>query len=201
MHADEIRQIEAALDWALEEQLRIVIAGGGDVWRAAQRLREQNVPVIVTSVLSLPERPDEPYDLSYSVPARLHEAGVTFCIATSGSVFAAPMTRTLPYHAGMAAAFGLPKEEALRAVTLYPARILGLERHLGSIEPGKSASLIVTDGDPLEIRTRVERVFVDGLPVDPADNRHERLYRTYRDRPRVPPATAGSGGSPPFLVQ
>ena len=93
---------------------------------------------------------------------KLRQAGVTFCIAGNGSGFGAPSTRNLPYHAAMAAAFGLPKEEALRAVTLYPAQILGVGRNLGSIEVGKSASLMLTDGDPLEITTQVERVFIDG---------------------------------------
>jgi imidazolonepropionase-like amidohydrolase len=97
------------------------------------------------------------------------------------------MTRTLPYHAAMAAAFGLDRDEALRSVTLYPARILGVGDELGSIEVGKSASLILTDGDPLEIRTRIERAFIDGRPVDLKANRQDRLYEKYRSRPRSAP--------------
>jgi imidazolonepropionase-like amidohydrolase len=84
----------------------------------------------------------------------------------------------------MAAAFGLPRDEALRALTLYPAQILGVDDVLGSIESGKSASIIVTDGDPLEIRTNVERIFIDGREADIHDNRHEQLYRMYAARPR-----------------
>ncbi|MDH3284182.1 MAG: amidohydrolase family protein [Acidobacteriota bacterium] len=94
----------------------------------------------------------------------------------------------LPYHAAMAVAFGLPRDEALRALTIGPARILGLDHALGSIEPGKSASLIVTDGDPLEIRTRVERQYIDGREVDVRDNKHERLYERYASRPGGPAA-------------
>jgi imidazolonepropionase-like amidohydrolase len=187
VHADEIRQIESAIEWAREQTVRIVIAGAGDVWRAADRLRDERIPVIVTSVLSRPSREDEPYDTAYALAAKLHEAGVEFCIASSGSRFGAPMTRTLPYHAAMAAAFGLDRDEALRSVTLYPARILGVGDELGSIEVGKSASLILTDGDPLEIRTRIERAFIDGRPVDLKANRQDRLYEKYRSRPRSAP--------------
>jgi len=83
----------------------------------------------------------------------------------------------------MAAAFGLTPDEALHAITLAPAKILGLDTMLGSIEVGKSASLIVTDGDPLEIRTRIEAAFIDGRPVDLLANRHDRLYEKYKSRP------------------
>ncbi len=114
--------------------------------------------------------------------AKLHEAGVTFCIAGSANSFAAANARNLPYHAAMAAAFGLPRDEALKAITLYPAQILGVGDELGSIEPGKSASLIITDGDPLEIRTTVERVFIDGREAD-LETRHTRLYERYASRP------------------
>jgi len=184
VHAGEIRQIKSALDWAEEQELRVVLAGSGDVWRVSERLAQRQVPVILTSVLALPSRRDEPYDVRYTEAEKLRQAGVTFCIATSGSGFGASSTRNLPYHAAMAAAFGLPRDEALRAVTLYPARVLGVEEHLGSIEVGKSASLMLTDGDPLEITTQVDRVFIDGRPADPG-NKHRRLYDRYRGRPRV----------------
>ncbi len=172
--------------------MRVIIAGNGDVWRVAGTLRERRIPVILTSVLALPARRDEPYDTAYTVAAKLREAGVEFCIASPGGGFASAMSRNLPYHAAMAAAFGLPRDAALEAVTLAPARILGVGDHLGSIEVGKSASLILTDGDPLEIRTRVEAMFIDGRPVDLHANRHERLYRKHRGRPRMEPVQAGS---------
>ncbi|HKQ60006.1 MAG TPA: amidohydrolase family protein [Candidatus Polarisedimenticolaceae bacterium] len=183
VHAAELRQIENALSFAEEQGLRVVLAGSSDLGRVAERLHDARIPVIVTAVLALPEREDEPYDAAYALPAQLHAAGVTFCIASSGDSFSAPMARNLPYEAAMAAAFGLPREEALKAITLYPARILGLGDVLGSIEPGKSASLILTDGDPLEIRTHVLRSWIDGRPVDLKSNRHDRLYERYRRRP------------------
>ena len=179
VHAHDIRQIKDVLKWAEEEGVRIILAGGADSWRIADLLKEKGVPVILGPVLTTPSRRDEPYDTPFTVARRLNEAGVAFCISGGGN---ASNVRNLPYHAAMAAAFGLPREEALKAVTLYPARILGLEKDLGSIEPGKSASLMVTDGDPLEIRTQVLRVFIDGKPAD-LMNKHRRLYERYEARP------------------
>jgi imidazolonepropionase-like amidohydrolase len=185
VYADDVRQIKNAIDFFEEQNLRMILAGSGDVWRVADLLAEREIPVILTGVLELPSRRDEPYDTAYTAAAKLHEAGVKFCFAGSASSFAAANARNLPYHAAMAAAFGLPREEAMRALTLYPAQILGVGDDLGSIEKGKAASLIITDGDPLEIRTHVEREFIDGREVDLEDNKHERLYRRYAARPKV----------------
>ncbi|ANM31985.1 hypothetical protein ABI59_00335 [Acidobacteria bacterium Mor1] len=190
IHASEIRQIKSALDWAAgEEGLRVILAGAGDVWRVADRLAAHDVPVILTSVLSLPRREDEPYDTPFTTPSKLREAGVRFCIAGSGSGFGASNARNLPYQAAMAAAFGLDRDEALRALSLYPAQILGVGDALGSIEVGKSASLFLSDGDPLEITTSIERMFIDGREADLPGNKHERLYRRYSERPKA----AGAG--------
>jgi len=185
IYADDVRQIKSAVEFAKEKNLRMILAGSGDVWRVADLLAAREIPVILTGVLALPTRNDEPYDTAYTTAAKLHEAGVKFCFAGSTNSFAAANARNLPYHAAMAVAFGLPKSEALRALTLYPAEILGVGKHLGSIEEGKSASLIITDGDPLEIRTRVEREFIDGREVDLENNKHDRLYRRYAARPKM----------------
>ncbi len=182
VHAEDVRQITSAVEWAEKEGVRMILAGRKDMWRVADMLAAKDIPVIVGNVLSLPARRDEPYDTAYATPAKLHEAGVKFCIAGSPNSFAAANTRNLPYQAAMAAAFGLPRDEALKAVTLWPAQILGVGDELGSIEVGKSASLIITDGDPLEIRTNVERVFIDGREAD-LTTRHTRLYERYANRP------------------
>jgi imidazolonepropionase-like amidohydrolase len=184
VHAEELRQIKAAVAWAEQQNIRLILAGRKDMWRAADMLAEKKIPVIVTNVLALPGREDELYDTAYATPARLHEAGVEFCIAGAANSFSASNTRNLPDQAAMAAAFGLPREAALDAITTAPARILGVGADLGSIEPGKSASLVVTDGDILEIRTTVERVFIDGREADLA-TRHTRLYQRYAGRPVV----------------
>jgi len=191
LHADEKTQIESALDWAKEQGFgRIVLVAGSDVQYVAERLAEEGVPVILRRVLALPERDWEPYDAAYAAAAALHRAGVRFAIGDSGSAFEAPNARNLPFHAAMAAAFGLPKDVALESVTLAPAEILGVGDRLGSLDPGKDATFLVTDGDPLEIRTRIERVWVGGREVDLTDNHQWRLYQKYRERPR--PSADGS---------
>ncbi|HKY31824.1 MAG TPA: amidohydrolase family protein [Candidatus Polarisedimenticolia bacterium] len=189
--ASEVRQIKAAVEWTRRQGVRMILESSGDAWRVAELLKQNDIPVIAGPVLSSSFRADEPYDTAYAMPRKLHEAGVRFCIVNGGGSFGASSTRNLPYQAGMAAAFGLPREAALKAVTLFPAQILGVGDRLGSIETGKSASLILTDGDPLEIRTRVLKVFIDGRDVD-LGNRHQRLYDKYRQRPL--PAAVRAGG-------
>jgi imidazolonepropionase-like amidohydrolase len=179
IHADEYEQIEGALDFAKDESLRVVIVGGRDAPRLADRLAEARVPVIVYDVLAMPRRSWEPYDAAFTVAERLREAGVKYCIAGE----TASNLRNLPYHAAMAAAYGLPHDEALRAVTLYPAQILGIDDRLGSIDPGKDANLIVTDGDPLDIRSHVVKEWIEGRRVS-LETKHTRLYDHWRKRPR-----------------
>ena len=191
IRADERTQIEAALDWAAEHELtNLVLVAGPDVQHLAERLAADKVPVILAGVLRQPARDWEPYDAAYVAAARLHEAGVAFAIGDSGSSFGAANARNLPFHAAMAAAFGLPREAALRSVTLSAAELLGVADRLGSLEPGKDATFIVTDGDPLEILTRIESVWLEGVEIDPSRDRQRRLYRRYDSRPR--PAGAGS---------
>jgi imidazolonepropionase-like amidohydrolase len=186
VHASEARQIRSALDWAAKEGVRVVLAcpAAGDAWRLADVLAAREVPVIVEGVLQLPAREDDPYDAPYAAAAILRRAGVKIAISSGGGGGGAWTARNLPYQAAMAAAFGLGKDDALRAVTLDAAEILGVGGSLGSIAVGKSASLILTDGDPLEIRTRVSAAWIDGRPVALEDNRHDRLYRKYASRPR-----------------
>jgi len=140
-----------------------------------------NVPVVVSNVLATPSNADDPYDAMYANAGRLAAAGVTFAIADGGGSNGGD-DRNLPYQAGMAAAFGLDKQEALRAVTLYPAQILGVGDSLGSIEVGKSATFVLTDGDLLEIRTNVLQEWIDGNGVD-LESKHTRLWKKWRDRP------------------
>jgi imidazolonepropionase-like amidohydrolase len=183
VHADELPQIRYALGLAERHGLKLVIVGGADAWRIADVLRERHVAVIIGGVHELPLRRDEDIDARFRLPAVLAQAGVAFCIARDGSTFAAPNERNLPYEAATAAAFGLPRDEALRAITLYPAQILGVADRLGSLAPGRLASFIVTDGDPLETTTRVERVFIQGREVSTA-NRQTRLTEKYEQRYR-----------------
>ncbi|MBI4625868.1 MAG: amidohydrolase family protein [Verrucomicrobia bacterium] len=179
VHADEQKQIEAAVAWARAEKLKITLVGGTEAWKSADLLKANDIAVIVSPVLTLPLRREDPYDASYANPGKLFAAGVRFCIANDGG---SPMAdRNLPYQAGKAAAYGLPPAEALKAITLYPAQLLGAGAELGSIEVGKRATLIVTDGDPLEIPTRVEQAYIDGARID-LSSRHTRLYEKYQKK-------------------
>ncbi|HYJ05333.1 MAG TPA: amidohydrolase family protein [Chthoniobacterales bacterium] len=182
VHASTLAQIEAALAWAREAQIKIVLVGGNDAWRVALQLKESDTPVVLGPTTSLPPRRDDGYDSSWSNAAKLHEAGVRFCIAGDGRG-AETNERNIGYEAGMAAAFGLPKEEALKAVTLYPAQILGVAERLGSLETGKAATLIVTNGDPLDLPTQVEAAYIDGRKID-LSNRQTQLRDKYREKYR-----------------
>jgi imidazolonepropionase-like amidohydrolase len=178
VNAEEIQQIQSAVAWAKRENLKIVLVGGYDAWRVASLLKEGDVPVIVNPIHRTPWREWDAYDEPFSLPAKLYAAGVRFCIAGDGD---ASNERNVPYHAATAAAYGLPKEEALKAITLNAAKILGLQDRLGSIEPGKDATLIVTTGDPLEITSNVEMEFIRGKKI-PLTSRHTRLYEKYREK-------------------
>jgi imidazolonepropionase-like amidohydrolase len=178
LRADRERDIRGAVRFAEEMKLRPVILGGSEAWKAAQFLKEKNVPVILDSTLNLPLREDDPYDTLYEAASKLQAAGVRFAISTGDS---GAHVRDLPFHAGMAAAFGLPRAEALKAVTLSPAQIMGVSDRLGSVEVGKLANLVVTDGDLLEARTNVRHLFIAGRPV-PLVSRHTVLYDQFKDR-------------------
>ena len=176
--AERERDIRAAVRFAEEMKLKPVIIGGSESGRAAQFLKEHNVPVILDSVLNLPLREDDPYDSLFENASRLQAAGVPFCISTGDS---GAHVRDLPFHAGMAAAYGLPRAEALKAVTIYPAQIIGVADRVGSVEQGKLANLVVTDGDLLEARTHVRYLFIGGRQI-PLVSRHTMLYDQFKDR-------------------
>ncbi len=177
-NADREAELRGAIKFAEELKLRPIILGGDDAWKIVGLLKEKNVPVILTGILNLPVREDDAYDTLYENAAILQKAGVRFCISTGD---AGAEVRSLPFNAGMAAAFGLPKDEALKSVTLYPAQIMNVADRLGSIEKGKMANLVVTDGDLLEVRTHVRYLFIDGRRV-PLTSRHTELYDAFKNR-------------------
>ncbi|MGI9168147.1 MAG: amidohydrolase family protein [Pyrinomonadaceae bacterium] len=175
--ADREHEIRGAIRFAEEMKLNPVILGGDDAWKIASYLKDKNVSVILTGILDLPGREDDFYDTLYENAAKLQQAGVRFCISSGDS---AANVRNLPFYAGMAAAFGLPRAEALKAVTLYPAQIMNVADRLGSIEVGKMANLVVTDGDLLETRTHVRHLFIDGRHV-PLTSRHTDLSDAFKN--------------------
>ncbi len=176
--ADRETDIRGAVRFAEEMKLKPIILGGDDAWRMAGVLKEKNVPVILTGVLDLPTREDDFYDTLFENASKLQQAGVRFCISSGDS---GANVRNLPFYAGMAAAYGLPKAEALKSVTIYPAQIMNIADRLGSIEVGKMANLVVTDGDLLETRTHVRHLFIDGRQI-PLTSRHTDLFDAFKNR-------------------
>ncbi len=176
--ANSERDIKNAVKFCQEEKLKIILAGGAEAWKVKDLLKEKNIPVILRPTQSLPADEDDPYDKPFSNAGELHAAGVKIAFAT----FNSSDSRTLPYEAANAVPYGLPWEEALKAITIYPAEMLGLGDRLGTIEAGKIANLVVTNGDPLEITTEFRYVFINGQQVS-TDNRHRQLYEKYRARP------------------
>jgi len=178
IHASAERDIKSAMDFADEMKLKMILADGDEAYRVADKLKAKNIPVIIGPVLTMPFKEDDPYDLAFANAGLLSKAGVKVAFQTLDVIWE---SRNLPYHAGMAAAFGLPKEEALKAVTIYPAEIFGVADQIGSVESGKIANIIVTDGDPLEIRTQVKFLFINGRQVSLA-TRQTDLYEKYKAR-------------------
>lgn len=178
IEANLARDIRPAIAFADEFKLKMILVGAQDVRSFIPDLKQRNIPVILGPILALPAREDDPYDLLFANAAALHESGIRFAFRSND----AHNARNLPYHAASSAAFGLPKDEALKAITIYPAQIFGVDDRLGSLEVGKSANLFISDGDPLEIRTNVLRVFIAGEEI-PTDSRHTLLYEKFRRRP------------------
>jgi imidazolonepropionase-like amidohydrolase len=183
--ADSLAQIESAVAFATRENLRLIILGGYDAAECADLLVRHNVPVVLTSVHRVPRYRGEAYDAAYTLPARLQAAGVRFCISGSGRS-ETWNSRNLPYHAATAVAFGLDIEQAIRAITLSPAEIFGVADRVGSLEPGKDATLIVTNGNPLEIPTQTEMAFIQGRRLD-LSSKHTRLRDKYLQKYESPP--------------
>jgi imidazolonepropionase-like amidohydrolase len=180
VQANDVRQIQDAVAWAEREGLRMVLLGARDAGYVADLLAARNVPVLLTSVLTSPNRQWEPYDAQYSLPAQLHRAGVRVGI-TGGS--SAGYANRLPYEAGAAIAYGLPADVALEAVTLRPAEFLGFADRVGSLEVGKDATLLITNGSPLEYATVVEQAFIEGRMIDMVDS-HRRFFEKYSEKLR-----------------
>jgi imidazolonepropionase-like amidohydrolase len=178
MHANLERDIRAAIKFADEFKLKVILADAEDVAKVIPELKSHNIPVILGPILSLPPREDDPYDLVYGNAKTLFDAGIPFAIQSQD----AHNARNLPYQAAACAAFGLPKEAALRAVTIAPAQIFGMADRIGSLETGKLANIIVTDGDPLEIVTHVKRLFIGGEDISLETNQ-TLLWEKFKARP------------------
>ena len=159
--------------------VRVVILGGADAWKVRKTLAEKSIPVILGPIEQAPGD-DVPYDAIYAQPGLLYDAGVKFAFSTGNGSNA----RHVAFHAALAVAYGLSADGALKALTLWPAEMLGADKEIGSIATGKLANLFITTGDPLDLRTQVVEVFIKGREV-PNDDRHNRLYLKYKARPKT----------------
>ena len=179
MHANLIRDIRAAIKFADQFKLmKVILADAQDASKAVAELKSHNIPVLLGPILDLPPREDDAYDSIFTNAKTLYDNGIRFAIQSTD----AHNARNLPYHAAACAAFGLPKDVALKAITIFPAEIFGVADKIGSLEAGKIANVIVTDGDPLEIVTHVKRLFIGGEDI-PLDSYQTLLYEKFSKRP------------------
>ena len=172
------KDILTALEWVEKRKIqKPILSGVGEGWRVADKIAEAGIPCLVGPVLSTPTRESDRFDKPYSNAGLLQKAGVRVAIRTGES----ENVRNLPFHAGFAAAYGMGREEALRAVTIAPAEIFGISDQVGSLEVGKKANVIVTDGDPFETQTKINHVFIDGYKI-PMKSRHIDLFEEFLQR-------------------
>lgn len=176
--ASREREILAAIAFADEQKVKIVLADVREPGKAVEQIAAKKVPCILGPVTQLPPEYDAPYDFNYSLPAVLHKAGVKFAFGSFQNQFA----RNIMFEAASAIAYGLPVEEGLKAVTLNAAEIWGVGDKYGSIEKGKYADLLVVNGDPLEVKTDVKMLFIQGRQQS-LESKHTRLYEKYKARP------------------
>ena len=169
--------IKQAIDFGDQWGIKVVILGGGQAWRVRQLLAQKQVPVILNSLMQS-VAPGAPYDEIYAQPGLLNEAGVKFAFSTGSGA----NSRHVPLSAALAVAYGLPKDAALKALTVWPAEMFGAEKDIGTVEPGKLANFVITTGDPMDLRSEIIDVFIKGR-MAPDDDRHHRLYAKYKSRP------------------
>jgi len=177
--ADTAREIRDSVEFCEKQKAKMILAGGTEAWKVKDLLRSKGVPVILRPTLGEPPEKDSPYDRMLTQPEELRQAGVKVAFASFDNSFA----RRMGQQAANAVAHGLPHDEGLKGVTLYPAQIFGLDSQLGTIESGKIANLIVTNGDPLDVTTEVRYLFIQGQ-LTSTDNKQKALYEKYLNRPK-----------------
>ena len=177
--ADTAREIRDSAEFCEKQKVKMILAGGTEAWKVKDLLRSKEIPVILRPTLAAPPEDDSPYDRMLTQPEELRQAGVKVAFASFDNSF----SRRLGQQAANAVAHGLPHDEALKGVTLYPAQIFGLDSQLGTVESGKIANLIVTSGDPLDATTEVRYLFIRGQ-LTSTDNKQKALYEKYLNRPK-----------------
>lgn len=177
IHCDVVREILAAIDFKNEFGFDIVLVGASESYQVADLLKKNNIPVILSQMHALPTLADDAVDLPYQLPALLHKAGVLFAINDEDGQHRG---KNLPFNAGTAAAYGLPKEDALASITLNAAKILGISDRTGSLEVGKDANIVISEGDILDMRSsNISFVMIEGR-IASLTNKHTQLYERYK---------------------
>jgi len=178
VHTQEMKTMTEAIFFAESFGVRLVLVGARESWMMTDLLKEKNISVVLDQVQSLPSRIDEDIDQPFKTPALLQEAGVDYCFSMDGFW----QQRNLPFQAGQAVGYGLAYEDAVAALTLQTAKILGIDKTLGSLEIGKDATLFVSEGDALDMRTcKVTAAFIQGRMID-LDNKQKALYRKFKKK-------------------
>jgi imidazolonepropionase-like amidohydrolase len=178
IHANDYRQMEQAIAFAKRHSLKIVLVGGADATLAIDLLKSSKTPLIYTSPWGIPRKSDQAYDVAYQIPAMLEQNGIPFALAIEGYW----NVRSLPFAAGQSVAHGASKEQALRSVTIEPARILGIDDIAGSLDVGKQANIVVSEGDLFDHLThKVTMMMIEGRVVD-LNSRHTQLYDKYKQK-------------------
>jgi imidazolonepropionase-like amidohydrolase len=179
IHCDVVKEMLVAIDFVKEFNLDVVIVGGSESWQIADLLKKYNIPVILNQMHSLPTLPDDDVDQPYKTAVLLQKAGVLYAINDEDGQHRG---KNLPFNAGTAAAYGLSKEEALSAITLNAAKILGVSDRTGSLEAGKDANIVVSEGDILDMRSSiVTMAFIQGRQID-LNNKHTQLNERYKQK-------------------
>jgi imidazolonepropionase-like amidohydrolase len=178
VRAERERMIKDAVVFADKEKVKIIIADPHEIGSTGPLLKQHGIPVVLGKTFQLPMHDDDPYDSMYTLPNQFYQAGVKICFGTFDVEFA----RNVPFEAAQAVAFGLPHDTALQALTINSAQILGAGDQIGSIEKGKIADLILTDGDPMQAKTSIKQMFIAGREVS-LESRHTREYEKWMARP------------------
>lgn len=178
---EKAKDIELAIKFVEEEKIKAIFKGCSEGFKVADKIKKAGIPVILGDLYTFPSEPVDGYDAPFKNPVKLYEAGILFCFSSGGSP---ALAKDLPYHAGRAVAFGLPHSKAIEALTINPAKIFGIEDRVGSLEPGKDADLFICDGDPLDIRTNITYLLINGKEVDLSNwwtELKEKWEKRYRD--------------------
>jgi imidazolonepropionase-like amidohydrolase len=178
VHANAAKEITEGVAFGKKFGCKTVIVGGRDAWMMTDLLLSNNIAVILEETQALPSRNDDDVDQPFKTPAMLKKAGVEFCMSVSGYW----QQRNLALMAGQAVGFGLDKEAAIAAITSSTAKILGIDKTVGTLETGKDATLIISEGDVLDMRTSiVTQAFIRGKALD-LDTKQKQLYRRYKTK-------------------